>query len=149
MLRDLLVLLRCPYCGGAMRVSREVETDGERIRYGLLACRCFEFPIVDSIPLLSLAKGYGGAEEALQPYVPLQVAAVKYLQRNDVDGLRAWITRHLPLAAALLEDRFDSYLAFSAVMAAQLDAAIRRYLTNYSRYEVLGVPPQRGWRGLA
>ena len=41
MLRDLLPLLRCPYCGGAMHLKREVESDAERIHYGLLACRCF------------------------------------------------------------------------------------------------------------
>jgi SAM-dependent methyltransferase/uncharacterized protein YbaR (Trm112 family) len=145
-LRDLLPLLRCPYCGGAMHLKREVESDVERIRYGLLACRCFEFPIVDGVPLLSLAKGYGGAEEELQPYVPLQVAAINHLQRNDVSGLRAWITRHLPLAAALMEGRFGSYLEFSAAMSAQLDLAIMRYL---GRYEVLGVAPRRGWRDLA
>jgi SAM-dependent methyltransferase/uncharacterized protein YbaR (Trm112 family) len=151
MLRDLPPLLQCPYCGGAMQLTREVEADAERIRYGLLACRCFEFPIVDGIPLLSLAKGYGGAEEALQPYVPLQVAAIKHLQRNDVAGLRAWIARHLPLAAALIEGRFSSYLEFSVAMAAQLDPAIKRYLAEYGRYEVVGTPPrQQGcWRGLA
>src|SRR5262249_26584044 len=103
MLRDLLGSLRCPYCGGAMHVRREVEADAERICYGLLACRCFEFPIVDGIPLLSLAAGFGGAQEELQPYVPLQVAAIKHLQSNDVDGLRAWIARNVPLAAALME----------------------------------------------
>jgi hypothetical protein len=42
MLRDLLLSLRCPYCGGAMHLSREVEADVERIRYGLLACRLRE-----------------------------------------------------------------------------------------------------------
>ena len=123
MLRDLLPLLRCPYCGGAMRLKNEVEADLERVRYGLLACRCFEFPIVDGIPLLSLAKGYGGAEEELQPYVPLQVAAINHLQRNDINGLRIWIRRHLPLANALMEGRFSSYLEFAAARDAQVDKA--------------------------
>jgi SAM-dependent methyltransferase len=128
-----------------MHLAREVEASAERIRYGLLACRCFEFPIVDGVTLLSLAKGYGGAEEELQPYAPLQVAAVKHLQRSDVDGLRAWITRYLPLAAALMEGAFGSYLEFSAVMGAQLDAAIARYLADCGRYEVVGVRPQKDW----
>jgi SAM-dependent methyltransferase/uncharacterized protein YbaR (Trm112 family) len=146
MLRDLLASLRCPYCGGAMHLKREVEADVERIRYGLLACRCFEFPIVDGIPLLSLSKGYGGAEEELQPYVPLQVAAINHLQRNDVKGLRTWIARHLPLAAALMEGHFGSYLEFTATLDAQLDVAIVRFL---ARYRALGMAPRKEERDLA
>ena len=146
MLHSLLPLLRCPYCGGAMHLKREVESDSERVRYGLLACRCFEFPIVNGIPLLSLAKGYGGAEEELQPYVPLQVAAINHLRRNDVAGLRAWIAEHMPLAAALMEGRFGNYLEFSAAMSAQLDGAIGRYLDHYKD---LGMHRRPGWRGLA
>ena len=146
MLRDLLPLLRCPYCNGAIHLKRDVESDVERIRYGLLACRCFEFPIVDGIPLLSLAKGYGGAEEELQPYVPLQMAAINHLQRDDVGGLRAWITCHLPLAAGLMEERFGSYLDFSGALSAQLDLAIERFL---ARYEVFGAATRRPQRNRA
>jgi len=147
MLRDLLLSLRCPYCGGAMHLSREVEADLERVRYGLLACRCFEFPIVDGILLLSLAKGYGGAEEELQPYVPLQVAAIKHLQRNDVNGLRTWIARHMPLAAALMDGHFGCYLEFRAASDAQLALATVRYLDHC---EALGIGSQRKrWRKLA
>jgi SAM-dependent methyltransferase/uncharacterized protein YbaR (Trm112 family) len=146
MLRDLLPLLRCPYCGGAMRLKNEVEADLERVRYGLLACRCFEFPIVDGIPLLSLAKGYGGAEEELQPYVPLQVAAINHLQHNDINGLRIWIRRHLPLANALMEGRFSSYLEFAAARDAQVDKAAVRYL---ARYRAFGMVPRKDVRDLA
>ena len=107
----------------------------------------FEFPIVDGIPLLSLAAGFGGAEEELQPYVPLQIAAIKHLQRNDVNGLRTWIARHMPLAAALMEGHFRCYLDFRAASNAQLDLAIVRHLAHY---EALGVgPPRKGWRNLA
>jgi SAM-dependent methyltransferase len=120
--------------------------DAERIQYGLLACRCFEFPIVDGIPLLSLAKGYGGAEEELQPYVPLQVAAIIHLQRKDVKGLRAWIARHIPLADGLIEGRFGSYLEFAAARDALLDMAVVRFL---ARHRGLGIAPQKGQRDLA
>jgi SAM-dependent methyltransferase len=130
-----------------MHLNREVEADVERIRYGLLACRCFEFPIVDGILLLSLSKGYGGAEEELQPYVPLQIAAIKHLQRSDVNGLRTWIARHMPLAAALMEGHFGSYLEFRAASDAQLDLAAVRYLAHY---EALGMgPPRQRLRKLA
>jgi hypothetical protein len=130
-----------------MHLSREVEADVERIRYGLLACRCFEFPIVDGIPLLSLAAGFGGAQDELQPYVALQIAAIKHLQRNDVNGLRTWIARAMPLAAALMEGHFGSYLEYRAASDAQLDLAIVRHL---ARYEASGAgPPRKGWRNLA
>jgi Methyltransferase domain len=91
-------------------------------------------------------KGYGGAEEELQPYAPLQAAAIKYLQRNDVSGLRAWISRHLPLAVGLMDDGFRSYLEFSAVMGEQLASAIERYLSDYGRFEVVGASPRKDWR---
>src|ERR1043166_703409 len=103
MKRALIADLQCPYWGGKFEISSESEGDAERLSYGLLRCRCFEFPVVDGVLLLSLAKGYGGPEEELQPYAPLQVAAITYLQKKDVDGLRAWLRRHLPLAAELLD----------------------------------------------
>jgi len=128
-----------------MHLSREVEADVERIHFGLLACRCFEFPIVDGIPLLSLTQG-GWAEE-FECYVPLQVAAIKHLQRNDVNGLRTWIARNMPLAAALMEGHFGSYLEFSAAIDAQFDLLAVRKLAHY---EALSTdPPRKGSRNLA
>jgi SAM-dependent methyltransferase len=141
MQRELIAELRCPYCNGYLQVSKSVESDGKHLRYGLLRCRCFEFPVVDGILLLSLAKGYGGAEEELQPYVPLQVAAIKHLQRGDVAGLKAWICRHLPLAAELIEGGDDTYLPFAARVADQLKRTTSEYLTRYARFEVLGYAP--------
>src|SRR5436190_15080416 len=104
----------CPYCGGPFTVTRPVDADDERVRYGLVECRCFAFPVVDGILLLSLSKGYGGAEETLQPYVPLQVAAVRYLERDDVAGLCRWIRRHAPFAGELIDGTDEPYLSFSS-----------------------------------
>lgn len=84
LLRDLV----CPYCNGSFTVANGVETDADRLRYALVECRCFKFPIVDGVLLLSLTKAYGGAEEELQPYVPLQIAAIEFLGRGDARGLR-------------------------------------------------------------
>lgn len=141
MQRKLISELRCPYCNGGMRLAREVAGDAERLHYGLLACRCFEFPVVDGILLLSLAKGYGGAEEELQPYVPLQVAAIRHLQKDDVNGLKAWIKRHLPLASELIEGTQEAYLPFAARMAMAADKVTAEYLIDHSRFEFLGYPP--------
>ena len=136
--RKLIADMHCPYCAGAFTVSHECEADAARIRYGLLDCRCFQFPIVDGVLLLSLNKGYGGAEEALQPYVPLQVAAIQHLKANDVAGLKAWIGKHIPLAAELIEDRAGAYLPFCARMNWQLALAESDLLNEVSRYEVIG-----------
>ena len=145
MKRALLEIMQCPYCNGRFDISLEVEGDTERVTYGLLRCRCFEFPILDGILLLSLAKGYGGPEEDIQPYVALQVAAITYLQKRDVAGLRAWIRKHVPLAAELLDGGPEQpYLTFSARVAATLDPQVEKYLQDVSRFEVLGhaaVPP--------
>lgn len=135
---QLISELVCPYCGGDFQVARSNQSENGRLSYGLLECRCFSFPVVDGILLLSLAKGYGGAEEALQPYVPLQVAAISYLQRDDVAGLQGWIRRHLPLASELLENRAGSYLDFTARLNAALEVEIQAYMRASAQYEVVG-----------
>jgi len=138
--KQLIAGLRCPYCGGGFRLARECQAQAGRLHYGLLECRCFVFPVVDGVLLLSLAKGYGGAEEELQPYTPLQVAAIEYLQRDDVDGLQGWIRRHLPLAAELIEGRAGDYIGFTARRTSLLDAAVERALSAGSQFGVLGYP---------
>src|SRR5438552_16586274 len=117
MRQDLLASMQCPYCDGDFTIAKCVRGDAERIHYGLIECRCFRFPIVDGVLLLSMAKGYGGAEEALQPYAPLQVAAMKFLDDGDVEGFEQWISRHLPLATKLLssaDDANDTYMETAA-----------------------------------
>src|SRR5947207_2570257 len=103
MRHELLACMRCPYCNGDFTLSKCVRSDANRIQYGLIECRCFRFPIVDGVLLLSLAKGYGGAEEELQPYAPLLVAAITFLENDDVEGLEQWMSRHIPLAFQLLD----------------------------------------------
>jgi ubiquinone/menaquinone biosynthesis C-methylase UbiE/uncharacterized protein YbaR (Trm112 family) len=145
MKRALLDSMQCPYCGGRFEVSSEVEGDTERLTFGLLRCRCFEFPVVDGIALLSLSKGYGGPEEDIQPYVPLQIAAITHLQKRDVAGLRAWMRKHMPLAAELLDGGPEQpYLMFSARIGHALEPLIESYLQQAGRFEVLGhaaMPP--------
>lgn len=130
----------CPYCGGQFRISRTISRDDERLLFGLVECRCFTFPIIDGILLLSLAKGYGGAEEALQPYVPLQAAAIEYLERDDVRGLKAWIRRHAALVADLLESTDETYLSLWSRLSSELGRHADALLSDCRRYEVLGSP---------
>ncbi|MGH8529169.1 MAG: class I SAM-dependent methyltransferase [Nevskiales bacterium] len=135
---QLISELVCPYCGGGFQIARNNRSESGRLSYGLLECRCFSFPVVDGVLLLSLAKGYGGAEEALQPYVPLQVAAITYLQRDDIPGLQGWIRRHLPLASDLLENRAGSYREFTARLNAALEVEIQAHMAASAQYEVVG-----------
>ncbi len=130
--------MSCPYCGAGFSIRRAVARDGGRLRYGLIECHCFAFPVVDGVLLLSLSKGYGGAEETLQPYVPLQVAAVRFLERDDVEGLRAWIRRHAPFAGELIDGTAEPYLTFSSRLDHELGWQVRRFLGDYGEYEVLG-----------
>lgn len=138
--RALIKDLICPYCNGSFRIVQEVEGTENKLQYGLIECRCFKFPVVHGILLLSLSKGYGGAEEELQPYVPLQVAAIRYLERGDVVGLRGWLHRRMPLAADLVDGTAGTYLKFSARMAMKTEAARARYLVDQGRNESVGYP---------
>lgn len=143
MRHDLLRDMRCPYCGGAFDPI-VVDGDDTVIRWGLLRCRCFEFPVVDGVALLSLAKGYGGPEDELNPYVPLLVASVEYLQRSDVAGLLAWIGRHLPHIRPLLSDREpSSYLRLSAELGLAIEPIVEDYLIDMAHFEVIGAPGKK------
>jgi hypothetical protein len=116
-----------------------MEESAGQIRWALLRCRCFEFPIVDGVLLLSLAKqGYGGAEEVLAPYVPLQVAAIEYLRADDLAGLRRWIERHVPLLHRLIGPLRIDYLDFTKELNARLWPQVEKDLFAWNKYEVLG-----------
>jgi uncharacterized protein YbaR (Trm112 family) len=151
MKRALIEQLQCPYCGGGFVVSTEVEGDAERLIYGLLRCRCFEFPVVDGILMLSLVKDFRGPKDDLDAYVPLQVAAITYLQKKDAVSLRTWIRRHLPLAAELMEGtRVEPYLSLCARLDALFRPATEQYLRDIGRYEILGRPADKAspWQQL-
>jgi SAM-dependent methyltransferase len=135
---DQLSRMRCPYCRGGFDVAASLQEDGGALRYGTVECRCFRFPVLDGILLLGLTKGYGGAEEALQPYAPLQVAALTFLEQRDVPGLLAWIDDHAPLVGALLRSEGATYLELAAELHDATEAASRRYLAEQGRFGVVG-----------
>ncbi len=136
MRRRSLEFLRCPYCGDRFRVAW--SDDDDCIEYGLLCCSCFEFPIVEGVLLLSLARDSGGPENSLLPYVALQVAAIRHLQRGDVAGLKDWIRAHVPLAAALIDGAFESYLEFSAAYDLARRKATNLFLARAADLGVVG-----------
>src|SRR5262249_12092919 len=107
MKKALIDRLHFPYCLSAFSMSRVVDGVAHEIRYGLIRCGCFEFPIVHGVLLLGLVKGYGGAEEAIQPYVPLQVAAVLFLRDGNLDGFADWMRKKAPLIHELCDDNSE------------------------------------------
>ncbi|MEY2399842.1 MAG: hypothetical protein QOJ00_3016 [Actinomycetota bacterium] len=144
MKRSLLRDLVCPYCGGTFTVTAEAVADDDRVEWGLVECRCFEFPIVDGVLLLSLAKDHAGPEDRLNPYAPLLIAAIEYLRNRDVDGLRAWIGRHVPEVAGLLRGSdVGTYLSVSARLGVDIAPLVKQHLDEMSKYEVIGVPRTR------
>ncbi|HUR41102.1 MAG TPA: class I SAM-dependent methyltransferase [Verrucomicrobiae bacterium] len=138
----LIESLICPYCGGALRLGLVAEERGGDVHYGLAHCRCFTHPIVEGVLLISLSKGYGGAEESLQPYAPLQAVAVQLLEQRQLPTLKQWICTHIPLAAPFIRADPGPYLEFSSTLAARLDREVADFLDDHSRYGVLW--PMRG-----
>ena len=47
-----LNMLCCPDCRGQFEFTPS-PTDGQDARYGILRCRCFRYPVVDGVPILT------------------------------------------------------------------------------------------------
>jgi hypothetical protein len=77
--RDLLNLLRCPYCSGRLDVSLEVTRTTEGIVDGILRCDCYEYPVVRGIAVLRQIGGVASTRNAV----------VDRLRRHDADGALA------------------------------------------------------------
>lgn len=56
MLYGTIDLLRCPYCGGRVRLdrSRFHRAGTDAVTYGTLRCHCSEFPVVGGIPVMTV-----------------------------------------------------------------------------------------------
>jgi len=54
--RDLLEILRCPFCGGRLELVESLfhEATGDTVQHGVIACECCTFPVVDGIPVMHL-----------------------------------------------------------------------------------------------
>jgi SAM-dependent methyltransferase len=139
MRRAFIDKLQCPYCLSSFSVTCALSGDNREVRYGLIKCSCFEFPIVNGVLLLGIVKGYGGAEEAIQPYVPLQVAAILFLRNRDLNGLAKWMQRHTPLVHDLCDANSDyDYVSLAGRWETCLRSEIREYLHQQGKYEVVG-----------
>jgi uncharacterized protein YbaR (Trm112 family) len=65
---DTLEILRCPYCGGRLRLVTSLfhQVDGDDIDVGILGCHCCIFPIVSGIPILHLQPAATAARDHVQ-----------------------------------------------------------------------------------
>lgn len=149
--------LVCPYTGGPLRLAGGAIGDGDRIDFGLVRSESFDFPIVGGVLLLGLGKGYGGHEEGLAPYVPIQAAAIEHLGRGDVEGLLRWLRRHAPLVHRLVIDGYADYAEFaldlhtrglrleSAALAADADYGVLGDVGVRRRLRQLLPDPAAAW----
>jgi SAM-dependent methyltransferase len=142
MREELINQLVCPYCLQKFHVASGAEVKSGRVTYGLLSCSCFDFPIVDSVLLLTLTKGYGGAEEHVQPYNALMAAALHYLRAGDVAGLRGWLKKHIPLVSLLWRDDM-TYTEFAVARNKRVAPYIIRELQKASRFDFIGFSGER------
>src|SRR5574341_806614 len=67
MLLDLLKILRCPFCGGALSVERgeSLESQSEEIVSGIVYCQCSAYPVVAGIPVFNAGPPVDKARESL------------------------------------------------------------------------------------
>jgi SAM-dependent methyltransferase len=54
--------LHCPYCGSALELvsrmpERSLSDREDKIQYGVLRCACYEYPIVEGIPIIQHLEG--------------------------------------------------------------------------------------------
>lgn len=134
-----LAAMQCPYCEDCFEVSKVCEQRDDRLVYGLIRCSCFQFPVLDGILLLGLVKAYGGAEEELAPYVPIQAAAISCMQAGDLPGLKSWLARHCPLVSKLIEQDVE-YFEFMREHNASRQRSIATQLQADGKYEFIGRP---------
>lgn len=140
MKRATIRAMICPYCLGSFSIAMVVKGSSTHIEYGLVKCGCFEFPIIEGVLMLALSKGYGGAEESLQPYVALQTAAITMIKRCDIVSLERWIETMAPLVGQLcaFAQKDLTYSDYIDGYNKQLRRAVASYLRNEHRYGVLG-----------
>lgn len=137
MLKNLLREMRCPYCRGEFADVLTVAGDPERVDYGLATCACFSFPIVHGVLLLKLAPDEATPESVLQPFISLQAAAIRYLARRDLGGLRAWISEHTPLIHSLISGGHSTYADAALAVHNSLGRHVHEALSGWAALDLL------------
>lgn len=101
--RTLLPALRCPCCGSGFAVSLDLSGTAEGLGDGLLACDCYEYPVVQGIAVL----------RQISPVASMRNIAVEHLRAGDVEGALHWLldmgSAQGVLDPVLVARRFDSF----------------------------------------
>lgn len=96
MRRDLLDILRCPFCGGPCEVyGHDQRTLPASIAHGVLGCACCAYPIVDGVPIMKTSDELSDA--------------IRAIERNDIDDARALVTDLAPSDRAHLRLPFRTF----------------------------------------
>ena len=77
----LLADLRCPCCGARFETAHQVEVTSDGLRDGVLRCDCYEYPVVQGIPVL----------RQISPVSSTHNGAVDHLRRGDAQGALLWL----------------------------------------------------------
>lgn len=79
--RTLLGDLRCAYCGSGFETALELAASSQGIGDGILRCDCYEYPVVQGIPVL----------RQISPVSSAQNGAVEFLRQGNSEGALRWL----------------------------------------------------------
>jgi SAM-dependent methyltransferase/uncharacterized protein YbaR (Trm112 family) len=116
--KDLLDILRCPYCGSRLRLlgGRAPDAGGNRITCGVLQCQCCAYPVVDGVPYLRTGKaaekamallGTGDRDGALVALLGLDETRAAFRDLRDGVG-----TTFREMLGTLCSDAEGAYLLY-------------------------------------
>lgn len=82
---DTLEILRCPYCGGHVRVRDEapIAREADEIVSAVLACHCARFPVVGGIAVLTIEGVSDPARELIDAGQPEAALRVMFAAGDD------------------------------------------------------------------
>lgn len=79
--QELIRELRCPCCGGDLRVESSLRSGAPHLVHGSLRCDCYEYPVSDGIAVL----------RQLGPVSSTRNDAVEHIRRGEPERARDWL----------------------------------------------------------
>jgi len=85
MLLRSIAVLRCPYCGGHVRLAGDLfqQRDRDEITSGILACHCARFPIVGGIAVMTVEGVADPAREQVEAGAPADAVRTMFAGGDD------------------------------------------------------------------
>ena len=117
---DFLNLMKCPYCGSNCEIGDIYEETEEELLYGILKCRCNEYPIVEGILNLKITSLKEKIISLLREGNKKDALAISLLESAE-DGYRI---------ANLLESS-----GYGRILGKVVSFILKRWInSNYKRY---------------